>query len=202
MLTIFGRPHRNGGFCDGLTRRDFLTVGGTILGGALTLPNLLRAEAQTGVKLSNKAIINVFLPGGPPHLDMWDLKPDAPVEVRGEFKPIDTNVPGIRICEHFPRIARMMDKFVFIRSISGSSGDHDAFQCMTGRKRDPQQRRFLAGDGRLGVEGAGAGHAGRAAAPDADVPHGRAPLGLSGRRAVSSGWLMLPSGWWAARTRT
>ncbi len=139
MLTIFGRPHRNGGFCDGLTRRDFLTVGGTVVGGALALPNLLRAEAQAGIKLSHKAIINVFLPGGPPHLDMWDLKPDAPVEVRGEFKPIDTNVPGIRICEHFPRIARMADKFVFIRSLSGSSGDHDAYQCMTGHRRDPQK---------------------------------------------------------------
>lgn len=139
MLTIFGRPHRNGGFCDGLTRRDFLTVGGTVLGSALALPNLLAAESKTGTKSTHKGIINIYLPGGPPHLDMWDLKPDAPVEVRGEFKPIDTNVSGIRICEHFPRIAKMADKFVFIRSISGSSGDHDAFQCMTGRKRDPQK---------------------------------------------------------------
>jgi hypothetical protein len=139
MLTIFGRPHRNGGFCDGLTRRDFLTIGGTVVGGALSLPNLLAAEAQSGKRSSHRAVINVYLPGGPPHLDMWDLKPDAPVEVRGEFKPIDTRVPGIRICEHFPRIAKMADRFVFIRSISGSSGDHDAFQCMTGRKRDPRQ---------------------------------------------------------------
>jgi hypothetical protein len=139
MLTIFGRPHRKGGYCDGQTRRDFLTVGGTIVGSALALPNLLAAEAQSGIKLSHKAIINVFLPGGPPHLDMWDLKPDAPDSVRGEFKPIDTSVPGIRICEHFPRIAKMAEKFVFIRSISGSSGDHAAFQCMTGRKPDPQK---------------------------------------------------------------
>jgi hypothetical protein len=139
MLTIFGRPHRRGGFCDGLTRRDFLTVGGTLLGGALALPNLLAAEAQSGIKLSHRAIINVFLPGGPPHLDMWDLKPDAPVEFRGEFKPIPTTVPGIDICEHFPRLARMMDKFVVIRSLVGSHGDHDAYQCMTGRKKDPQR---------------------------------------------------------------
>jgi hypothetical protein len=139
MLTIFGRPHRRGGFCDGLTRRDFLTVGGTLLGGALSLPNLLAAEAQSGIKLSHRAIINVFLPGGPPHLDMWDLKPDAPVEFRGEFKPIPTNVPGIDICEHFPRLAKMMDKFVVIRSLVGSHGDHDAYQCMTGRKKDPQR---------------------------------------------------------------
>jgi len=139
MLTIFGKPHRNGGFCDGVSRRDFLTIGGTVVGGALSLPSLLAAEAQSGLMLSHKAIINVYLPGGPPHLDMWDLKPDAPADVRGEFKPIDTNVPGIRICEHFPRIAKMADKFVFIRSISGSSGDHDAWQCMTGRRRDPQK---------------------------------------------------------------
>jgi hypothetical protein len=139
MLRLFSRPHRGGGFCDGLARRDFLVVGGTLAGGALALPNLLAAEAQSGIKLSHKAVMNVFLPGGPPHLDMWDLKPEAPESVRGEFRPIDTNVPGIRICEHFPRIARMADKFVFIRSLSGSAGDHDAFQCMTGRRRDPRQ---------------------------------------------------------------
>src|SRR5437016_4170842 len=107
MLTIFGKPHRQGGFCDGVTRRDFLTVGGTLLGGGLTLPGLLAAEARSGIKLSHRAIINVFLPGGPPHLDMWDLKPDSPAEFRGEFKPIKTNVPGIDICEHFPQMARM-----------------------------------------------------------------------------------------------
>jgi hypothetical protein len=139
MLTIFGRPHRNGGFCDGVSRRDFLTIGGTMIGGALALPTLLAASSQAGEKLSHKAIINIYLPGGPPHLDMWDLKPDAPDSVRGEFKPIDTNVPGIRICEHFPRIAKMADKFVFIRSLTGSAGDHDAYQCMTGRKREPQK---------------------------------------------------------------
>jgi hypothetical protein len=138
MLTIFGRPHRGGGFCDGVSRRDFLTIGGTIVGSALSLPNLLAAEAGSGIS-SHRAIINVFLPGGPPHLDMWDLKPDAPAEIRGEFKPIDTKVPGIRICEHFPQIAKMADRFVFIRSLVGSSGDHAAYQCMTGRRPEPQR---------------------------------------------------------------
>jgi hypothetical protein len=137
MLTIFGKPHRRGGFCDGVTRRDFLTIGGSLLGG-LSLPKLLAAETPTR-GLSHRAIINVFLPGGPPHQDMWDLKPDAPPEVRGEFNPIQTNVPGIQIGEHFPQIAGMMDRFIVIRSITGSAGDHDAFQCMTGRKKDPQQ---------------------------------------------------------------
>jgi len=139
MLTIFGKPSRNGGFCDGVTRRDFLTIGGTILGGALALPRLLAAEARSGIKSSHRAIINVFLPGGPPHIDMWDLKPDAPPEIRGEFKPIKTNVSGIDIGEHFPQMAKMMDKFVVIRSLVGSSGDHAASQCMTGRKPDPQR---------------------------------------------------------------
>jgi hypothetical protein len=139
MLTIFGAPRRNGGFCDGVTRRDFLTIGGTVLGGALALPRLLAAEARSGIKSSHRAVINVFLPGGPPHIDMWDLKPDAPPEIRGEFKPIRTNVAGIDIGEHFPVMAKMMDKFVVVRSLVGSSGDHAAFQCMTGRKPDPQR---------------------------------------------------------------
>ena len=142
MLTIFGQPHRDGGFCDGVSRRDFLTVGGTLVGSALALPNLLSAEAQSGQKSTHKSIINIYLPGGPPHQDMWDLKPDAPDGIRSEFNPIKTNVPGIEICEHFPRIAAMMDKFVPIRSVTSCSGDHDAFQCMTGRKKTPQQNGY------------------------------------------------------------
>lgn len=75
----------------------------------------------------------IYLPGGPPHQDIWDMKPDAPLEIRGDFSPIRTNVRGIEICELFPRMARMMDKFIAIRSIVGSIGHHSAFQCMTGR---------------------------------------------------------------------
>src|SRR5262245_20077338 len=133
MLSLFGKPNRNGGFCDGVSRRDFLTIGGSILG-SLTLSNLLRAESASGVNHTHKAVINVYLPGGPPHLDMWDLKPDAPKEIRGDFKPIQTCVPGLDICELFPRMAQLMDKFAVIRSVVGSAGDHDAYQCMTGRK--------------------------------------------------------------------
>ena len=137
MLTLFGRAHRAGGFCDGVSRRDFLTIGGTLFGGALATPALMAAEARQGIRTSHKSVINIYLPGGPPHIDMWDMKPDAPAEVRGEFRPIDTNVPGVRICEHFPLMARMMDKFAIVRSLVGSSGDHDAYQCMTGRPRTP-----------------------------------------------------------------
>ena len=102
MLTILGKPQN--GFCDGLSRRAFLKIGGLALGG-LSLPQILRAEAVSGIRQSHKAIIMIFLPGGPPHQDMFDLKMDAPSEIRGEFKPIQTNVPGIEICEHLPRIA-------------------------------------------------------------------------------------------------
>ncbi len=129
MLTIRGRAH--GQFCDGVSRRDFLKVGGLALGGA-SLPQLLAAEAKAGVRESHKAIIMVFLPGGPPHQDMVDLKPDAPAEIRGEFKPIPTAVPGIEICEHMPRLARIMDKIALIRTVVGARGEHAAVQCLTG----------------------------------------------------------------------
>ncbi|MEN9573259.1 MAG: hypothetical protein RL514_1114 [Verrucomicrobiota bacterium] len=129
MLTI--RSNSAARFCDGVSRRSFLKIGGLGLGG-LALPQLFQAEAQAGVRHSHKAVIMVYLPGGPPHQDMYDLKNDAPAEVRGPFREIPTNVPGIRICEHLPRIAGMMDKLVPIRSIVGAEGGHDNFQCFTG----------------------------------------------------------------------
>lgn len=106
------------------------------MGGA-SLPEILRAEADAGQppqKLKHKAVIMVFLAGGPPHQDMWDIKTDAPSEIRGEFSEIPTNVPGIRIGEEFPKIAKMADKFAFIRSMVGAEGPHDAMMCLTGRK--------------------------------------------------------------------
>jgi hypothetical protein len=134
MLNVLGKRQF---FCDGLSRRSFLKIGGLALGG-LSLPQLLEAESKAGIRSSRKAIIMIYLPGGPPHQDLFDLKVDAPSEIRGEFKPIPTNVPGIEICELLPRMAAMMDKLVPIRSIVGSDGDHDAFQCMTGRTRRRQ----------------------------------------------------------------
>src|SRR5687767_60202 len=133
MLTIYG-SRNHGKFCDRVGRRDFLTIGGMALGG-LALPQMLQAEARGR---SHKAIINVFLPGGPPHIDMWDLKPDAPAEIRGEYNPIKAVVPGMEICELFPKLAAMADKFALIRSIADSDGDHSAYQCMTGRKKKEQ----------------------------------------------------------------
>src|SRR3954462_9656553 len=119
-------------FCDGISRRNFLRIGALGLGG-LALPQLLQAEAASGIRKSHKAIIMIYLPGGPPHQDMYDIKVDAPSEIRGEFRPIATNVPGIQICEHLPKMAAMMDKLIPIRSIVGAEGDHFDFQCLTGR---------------------------------------------------------------------
>ncbi len=128
MLTLLGGPLH---MCDRVSRRSFLQIGGLALGG-LSLPQLLRAEQAAGNRTSSKGIIMVFLPGGPPHQDMWDIKMDAPSEIRGEFTPIQTKVPGVEICELFPRIASAADKFTFIRTMVGAGGAHYAFQCLTG----------------------------------------------------------------------
>src|SRR5688572_24863191 len=107
MLTILGGDRSRDEH--GVSRRSFLRVGGLAMGG-LALPSVLRAEELSGVKRSHKAVIMIFLAGGPPHQDMWDLKPDAPSEIRGPFSPIGTNVPGIQICEMFPQLAKITDK--------------------------------------------------------------------------------------------
>ncbi len=127
MLTMLGPGQR---MCDGVNRRQFLTIGGLAMGG-ISLSQLLQAEAAAGTK-RQKSVIMIFLSGGPPHQDMFDLKMDAPVEIRGEFQPTSTKVPGIQICEHLPRMAAMMDKLAIIRSLVGSEGRHASFQCMTG----------------------------------------------------------------------
>src|SRR5262245_31084029 len=99
MFTLWGRGQR---FCDGISRRNFLQIGA--FGAGLTLADLLRlraAGAGQGSKATSatKSAIMIYLPGRPSHMDMYDLKPDAPKEFRGEFKPIATNVPGVQICE-------------------------------------------------------------------------------------------------------
>src|SRR5262245_57397054 len=114
----------------GLSRRQFLSAGA--IGGGLTLARLLQAEQAAGVRASRKAIINIHLDGGPPQMDMIDLKPQAPAEIRGEFNPIATKIPGVHICEHLPKMAAAADKLVFIRSLVGASNLHDAFQCQSG----------------------------------------------------------------------
>ena len=138
MLTLKGKRRL---LCDGGTRRHFLQIGGLALGG-LSLPDILQAEALAAPSndgvfpksggLGHKAIIMVYLSGGPSHQDMYDLKMDAPAEIRGEFKPIATNVPGIQICEHLPRLAKMMDKVAIIRSLYGGPDQHASDMCMSG----------------------------------------------------------------------
>ena len=113
-----------------LSRRSFLSIGGL---GLLSMPQVLFAQQQGGT--SHKSVINIFLGGGPPHQDMWDIKTDAPMEIRGPFKPISTNVAGIQIGECFPQIASIFDKFTVVRSVVGSDGSHDGHQCVTGWSR-------------------------------------------------------------------
>ncbi len=128
MWTMLGKAVRH---CDGISRRDFLRAGACGVGG-LSLAQLLRLEAAAGIVNSRKAIINIHLDGGPPQQDMIDLKPEAPAELRGEFSPIATSVPGIQISELMPQIASIADRFALIRSLVDSAGRHDAFQCQSG----------------------------------------------------------------------
>src|SRR3954463_397456 len=130
MLTFWGSKRR---LCDGLSRRDFLKVGALGVGG-LTLADLFRARAQAGVSAGSpgKAIIMVYLNGGPSHVDLYDLKPDAPGEYRGEVKPIRTNLPGMDICELMPLQATIADKLAVIRNMKFEQQGHTAPELYTG----------------------------------------------------------------------
>ena len=141
MINIYGR--KQGGYCDGVSRRSLLKIGAMGVAG-LGLADLFRLEAlaaETGAaaaaaggmpKTSAKSLINIYLGGGPPQTDMFDLKPDAPSEFRGEFSPIKTNVDGIQICELMPRLAQMADKYAIVRSIVGTYDAHSPFHTLTG----------------------------------------------------------------------
>ncbi len=138
MLTISGSESR---FCDGLSRRGCLQIGGLALGG-LALPEILRAESTSADHSSSstrtaKGIIMVLLPGGPTHLDTLDLKPDAPAEIRGEFQPIATKQSGVEICELLPKLAGIADKLTIIRSLVGFRDDHNTHWCSTGWESHP-----------------------------------------------------------------
>jgi len=128
--------------CDGVTRRSFLVAGSAGIGG-LSLPGMMTLEAAGAVDPSKSEIrncITIFLVGSPGHLDTWDMKPEAPAEIRGKFQPIDTNVPGIQICEHFPFMARMMDKVALIRSLhhkTGATHENGQRWMMTGHDFNP-----------------------------------------------------------------
>lgn len=117
--------------CDGTTRRGFLQIGAMAFGG-LSLADVLRAEEAAGIGSSTKGVINIHLNGGPSHQDIFDLKPDAPAEYRGEFSPIKTNVAGVEICEHLPLLSQMADKYALIRALVGSNAGHSNHQTLTG----------------------------------------------------------------------
>src|SRR5262245_8553264 len=123
---------RNAGasLCDGIPRREFLRVGGLALAG-LSLPGLFSAEAKHA---KAKACIQLFMWGGPSQLETFDLKPHAPDGIRSLFRPIATSVPGIQICEHLPRMARMADRYAILRSVTHTGVNHgtSAYHMLTG----------------------------------------------------------------------
>src|SRR5579872_7286885 len=130
ILSILGEAVKH---CDGITRREALRIGGLACGG-LTLADVLRLRAAAGASaVPHKSVIMVWLRGGASHIDSYDMKPGAPMEVRGEFSPISTNVPGIDICEYMPRQAQIMDKLAIVRGIrSNDIGDHTPHYIVTG----------------------------------------------------------------------
>ena len=134
MLTI--AQNKASCFCDGMSRRRFLQVGGLGVAG-LSLADALQLKARGAIRpeARNKSVIMVYLPGGPSHLDMYDMKPDAPVEFRGEFKPIRTNVPGIDICEHMPRHTPIADKLTIVQGLRTFGNGHDPYEIMTSDPR-------------------------------------------------------------------
>jgi hypothetical protein len=131
MLSVFGRGTNRSG---NPTRRELLRVGGLSLFGGLTVPRFLEAAGRENGRRGGRAksVILFNLLGGPSHMDMFDLKPDAPAEVRGEFGPIATSLPGLRICEHLPNTAKLMHKACLIRTISHTYNSHDPLPIMTG----------------------------------------------------------------------
>jgi hypothetical protein len=131
MLTMLGSPRR---CCDGLTRRETLKAGALTVLGGLTLTDLLRAEEAAGASGKPgkaKNVIVLYLLGGAATQDMWDMKPDAPAEVRGEFKPVATNVPGINICELMPQMTKWMHKAAIVRSVNHKAGCHNTLPSYT-----------------------------------------------------------------------
>jgi hypothetical protein len=122
MLSISGPVERT---CDGVNRRSFLKAGFLGLAG-LTLADVLRLRAAQGESSKDTSVILIWKGGGPSHLDTWDLKPEAPAEYRGEFKPIKTNVNGIQISEHLPLSAKQMDKFSILRSVTHGDAGHES----------------------------------------------------------------------------
>src|SRR5207237_2677796 len=131
----------HGKLCNGLSRRDFLTIGALGVAG-LGWGDLLKLQAQMPTRSTPKSVIMVYLFGGPSHMDTYDLKPNAPAEYRGEFRPTRTNVPGLDVCEHLPRLARLADRFALVRSLHHDSPGHvnSTHTVLTGYPGEPVER--------------------------------------------------------------
>lgn len=128
MFSILGRPSTT---CDGVTRREILRAGAlSLFGTLLSAPTMASAAGRIAPRAKSVVLFNLF--GGPSHIDMFDLKPDAPDEIRGEFKSIATSLPGLQICEHLPKIARLMDRTTLIRSLSHGYNSHNPYALLTG----------------------------------------------------------------------
>jgi hypothetical protein len=179
-----------------MRRREFLRAGALSLVG-LRLPELLHAQARAAESARRKkarACILLFMWGGPAHQDTWDMKPAAPVEYRGQFKPIPTNVPGIQICEHLPRLARHADKLAIIRSMTHNDVDHtnSTHYLLTGRAV-PRPGAPLADDwpsygAVLGKLGRGKGPLPPFVSMMPEVPNG-APRFVESSHGKGAGWL-------------
>jgi len=143
MIRVFGRPTTA---CDGISRRELLQVGGLSLFPALTLPRYLHAKQANGPhhNSSAKSVILINLFGGPPHQDMFDLKPNAPANVRGEFNPIDSSVTGVQVCELLPQTAQIMDRLTLIRTYSHKYNSHNPYNVLTGFDGGSDRENYFA----------------------------------------------------------
>jgi hypothetical protein len=202
VLTLWGSSHR---FCDRINRRDFLRIGALGLGG-LTLPDVLRLRAQSSPRGGARAVIMVCLAGGPSHMDMYDMKPDAPADFRGEFKPIKTNVPGFDLCEHMPMQARIADKLALVRSLHFVEPmQHELEEVYTGFPKFAKRpsfgalvSRFRGGDGKLPSYVSLDYNTGTAAYEDPQyVGAAHRPLQIAGNAGIHN--LSLP--WYTSRSR-
>ncbi len=143
MLRILGHNRR---VCDGLSRRELMRVTALSLAGGLVLPGSTFAEPMSSLRRTGTArsvvLLNLF--GGPSHLDMFDMKPAAPAEVRGEFRPIATSTPGVHICQHLPRTARIMDRVALIRTLTHRYNSHNPYAVLTGFTHGEDRENYFA----------------------------------------------------------
>src|SRR5688572_15707308 len=156
MLT-FSNNSDSARYCDGLSRRGFLKAG-TLAFGGLALADLLQLKAHGAVapNRSGKSVIMICLGGGPSHVDMYDMKPDAPAEIRGEFRPIRSNVSGMKLGELLPRQAKIADKFAVVRTATWQEPDHQRIEIFTGFPKKERRPSFGSCVSRFTKRGDGA----------------------------------------------